>query len=100
MIVVNVMMETTSEQIAGVKDAIAAMETASRAEEGCEDYTFSVELNNPNRIRITERWTSMEALAAHFQMPHMASFLEALAGVTFTARDTNFYEATPVDPPR
>ena len=61
-----------------LKPAIAAMEAASRAEPGCEDYTFSVELNNSGVIRITERWRDMQALAEHFATPHMATFGAAM----------------------
>lgn len=78
MIVVNGIIETTAENIAHLKAAIATMEEASRAEDGCDDYTFSVELNNPNVIRITERWQSVEALKAHFGSPHMAGFQQSM----------------------
>ena len=74
MIVVNAVIEADAASIDAMRDAIATMEAASRAEEGCHDYTFSVELNNPNIMRITEKWASMDALAAHFTMPHMAAF--------------------------
>ena len=50
------------------------METASRAEEGCLDYTFSIELSDPAVIRITDKWATVEALKAHFNTPHMAEF--------------------------
>jgi len=93
-IVVNVMIESNATDIARVKDAISAMELASQAEAGCEDYTFSVELNNPDRLRITERWVSMDALAAHFKSPHMATFQAAMGTLTVTNREMNFYEAT------
>ena len=68
MIVVNFSIESSEANITALKSAIAAMEKASRAEEGCDDYTFSIELNNPNMIRITERWQSLsEALQAAAQ---------------------------------
>ena len=63
MIVVNATITASEETIAAMKPAIAKMEAASQAESGCHDYTFSVELNNPSVLRITERWESMEALA-------------------------------------
>ena len=56
MIVVNATIEATEDTISAMQDAIAAMEQASRAEAGCYDYTFSVELNNPAVMRITEQW--------------------------------------------
>ena len=99
MIVVNARIEADEATIAVLTDAISVMEAASRAEEGCDDYTFSVELNNPNVIRVTERWASMEALGAHFATPHMADFQAAMAANPPSAVDAKFYEATEVTPP-
>lgn len=99
MIVVNVLIESSAADIDSVKEAIAVMEVASQAEEGCEDYTFSVELNNPNNLRITEKWSSAEALVAHFKTSHMATFQAAMVSLNATSRELNFYEATPIDMP-
>ena len=49
MIIVNGRMETTVENIEATKSAIAQMEAASRAEDGCDDYTFSVEFEQSQR---------------------------------------------------
>ncbi|MCZ0944901.1 MAG: putative quinol monooxygenase, partial [Gammaproteobacteria bacterium] len=78
MIVVNARIEATPETVAALKDAILAMQSATLEEQGCEDYTFSVELANPGAIRITERWTTQAALQAHFATPHMAAFQAAM----------------------
>ena len=99
MIVVNATIETDAANIDAMKAAIATMEAASRAEPGCHDYTFSVELNNPNVLRITEQWESMDALAAHFAMPHMADFQAAMAANPPKSVAAKFYEATEVTPP-
>ena len=48
MIVVNAVVTSKPEDIAALQSAIHTMEAASREESGCSDYTFSVELNNPN----------------------------------------------------
>ena len=100
MIVVNAVITATADTIAALKDAIATMETASRAEPGCHDYTFSVELNHPDVLRITESWASMEDLQAHFAMPHMADFQAAMAANPPQAVEAKFYEVTEVTPPR
>ena len=97
MIVVNAVIEATPETIDVIREAIATMEAASRAEPGCRDYAFSVELNNPAIMRVTEQWDSMDDLAAHFAMPHMADFLAALAVNPPQSADAKFYEAREVE---
>jgi quinol monooxygenase YgiN len=99
MIVVNARIEADPETIAALKPAIATMETASRAEPGCEDYTFSVELNNPSVIRITERWRDMQALALHFATPHMAAFGAAMGAHKPKSVSAICYEANEVPLP-
>ena len=99
MIVVNAIIKATAANIDAMREAIAAMEAASRAEAGCQDYTFSVELNNPNVLRITEKWDSMDDLAAHFGMPHMADFQAAMAANPPESVEAKFYEVTEVGPP-
>lgn len=98
MIVVNATVKTSKEDIASMKEAIASMEAASRAEEGCRDYTFSVELNDPDVLRITEKWDSVEALQAHFATPHMAEFQSAMATMASPSVDLSFYEAVEIQP--
>ncbi|MEQ8857496.1 MAG: putative quinol monooxygenase [Pseudomonadales bacterium] len=99
MIVVNAIVTASAETIEALKPAIEAMERESRAEPGCEDYTFSVELNNPDVVRITERWASMAALEAHFATPHMARFRAAMGEHPPKAVEAKFYEAVEVGPP-
>ena len=99
MIVVNAVIESTEKDIAAMKKAIGVMETKSRAESGCNDYTFSVELNNPNVIRVTEQWDSMAALTAHFAEPHMAEFQKAMAANPPRSVVAKFYEAKEVPGP-
>lgn len=99
MIVVNAVIESTEADIAAMKDAIQVMETASRAESGCNDYTFSVEVNNPNIIRVTEQWDTMAALNAHFAEPHMTVFQQAMAANPPKSVNATFYEASEVPGP-
>ncbi len=79
MIIVLVQAESSAADIDALRDVFLEMETTTRAEPGCHDDCFSQEISDPNRIRITELWESMDALAAHFATPHMATFNAALA---------------------
>ena len=98
MIVVNAVVKSTSKDIVAMQNAIGAMETASRAEEGCDDYTFSVELNDPTALRITEKWHSVEALKAHMATPHMAEFQKAMGNNPPSSLEVKFYEVQEIQP--
>lgn len=100
MIIVNVRIEFTPETVEALRETILTMQTATLEEEGCEDYSFSVELANPGAMRITERWASQAALSAHFQTPHMATFQTAMQANPPLAVDAHFYDATEIDRPQ
>lgn len=98
MIVVNAVVKSTQEDIVALKRAITTMETASRAEAGCDDYTFSVELNDPTVLRITERWHSVEHLKAHFATPHMAEFQKVMGAHPPASLEVKFYKVEEIQP--
>lgn len=98
MIVVNAVVTSNPDDIVALKSAIHKMEVASRDEEGCSDYTFSVELNNPNILRITEKWHDVETLKAHMATPHMAEFQGAMGTHPPASLDVMFYEVTEIQP--
>ncbi|MEM7076993.1 MAG: putative quinol monooxygenase [Pseudomonadota bacterium] len=98
MIVVNGRLTIDPASLPAIKDALATMETASRAEAGCHDYTFSVEVNDAAQMRITESWESVEALQAHFATPHMAEFRKTLAAHPPNSSDVKFYEVNEINP--
>ena len=58
--------------------ALSAMIEASRAEEGCVDYSYAADILDSSTMHIIEKWVNEAALAAHFQTPHMATFQKAL----------------------
>jgi len=75
-----------------VRDALHVMETATRLEAGCITYAFSVDVNDPEMVRIFERWESMEALQAHMKAPHMAEFGLAVAKIAPRSVEVKLYE--------
>lgn len=72
--------------------ALAAMEAASRQEEGCKDYAFSREISNPNAYRVVEIWQDMAALEYHFTTPHMAAFNKAIVALSPQKLSIKVYE--------
>ena len=75
------------------KTAMEAMIRASREEAGCIEYAYSLDLLEPNLLRVIERWESREALVKHFATPHMAIFREALAALQPSDITIRLYDA-------
>jgi len=96
MIVVVVEVKVESGAAAKVKDAVAKMETATRAEPGCETYAFSVDLNDDTTIRVIERWGSPDDIKSHMASPHMAEFNSAMAAIRPKGLDIKMYEVREV----
>ena len=73
-------------------EAIKAMVAASRAEDGCLDYTFAQDLSDPDTLIIYERWRDREAVAAHGKSAHMAEFQKVMAANPPVGRNLRMYE--------
>lgn len=89
----------TAAGVAAMRDSLLAMQAVSRAEDGCQDYTFSTELDSPNTIRITERWDDLASLTAHFTTPHMATFQAAMAAHPPLNMAASFFEVNEIERP-
>jgi quinol monooxygenase YgiN len=92
MIIVNAIVRSHRDDIRALITTLAAMEAASRRESGCRDYTFSVELNDPDVLRITSKWDTLEQLQAHFRTKHMADFQRAVAQFPPSSTEVKCYE--------
>ena len=75
-----------------------AMMTASRAEAGCHEYAYALDVSDPGLIRIFESWESRAHLDAHFKTPHMATWRAAWPGFGLSERALIAYEVAAQDP--
>ena len=100
MIIVAVEISVEPGSVDQVRDAITRMEEATRAEEGCITYAFSVDVSNPGTLRVIERWESVDAIKAHMASPHMAEFGAAVGAIQPKSMEIKAYEATSIDLPR
>ena len=79
-----------------VREQAIAMVGATNQEQGCLHYAFAQDIADPDLIRISERWDSPEALAAHGASAHMAEFSTAMGGVSREGADLWLYSAEAV----
>ena len=68
------------------------MLAASRAEPGCLRYSYAVDVLDEGLVHVVEAWADRDALAAHFQTPHMAEWRAEFAALGISDRDLRLYE--------
>jgi len=79
--------------IVGLRDIMQATITETRKEVGCIDYSYGVDVLDPDAIVVVEYWESWAALEKHFTQPHMAEWVAALSKAGVVLRDIKFIEA-------
>lgn len=77
------------------RPAMQKMIEASRAEPGCIDYAYAIDLLDSTLIRVHERWESREALAAHGTAPHLAEWRSHWPHLGISDRSLRMYEGEP-----
>lgn len=92
MIVISGRLSVRSDQRDRAVAAANALMSATRAEEGCAEYTFSADLSDPDTFCFFERWESEEALKSHQGSAHMKEFMGVAAEVLAGAPDGTRYD--------
>jgi quinol monooxygenase YgiN len=80
-ILVNGYMDIDPDQRDAFIAAVQKLQAPTRAEDGCESYAISADVDDPARFHISEQWASEEAVAGHMAAPHMAEFFGAVGGM-------------------
>lgn len=83
MIIITGYVRIRADALATIKPAMGKILTASRAEAGCINYDYSVDVEDEGRIFIQEKWKSWADLEQHMKQPHIAPWRAAMqeAGV-------------------
>ena len=74
-----------------LRSAIAPMVAATRAEKGCDHYVLAVDIDDPDRLHISERWVDQTALGAHLVSDHVVDFQVAMRRTKILKADVNIY---------
>jgi quinol monooxygenase YgiN len=80
------------ERLHDARPAMRAMVEASRAEDGCLEYSYAEDALDPGLIRVTELWRDQAALDRHFRSAHIAAWRAAWPALGLRDRDLRKYE--------
>ena len=93
MIIVEGWVKLAPGEIDRLHDKALWMMEETRKEAGCLGYAFSRALEEPDVLRIAERWESQEALDAHAASDHMAEFNKTMGGAKILGASLKSYTA-------
>lgn len=71
---------------------------ASRAEDGCLDYSYSVDVLDPHVVHVFEAWRDRASLQRHFKMPHLEAWRAAWTLIGVSDRNLQMYEISAAEP--
>jgi quinol monooxygenase YgiN len=75
-----------------LKSEMQKVVKATRAEKGCINYDFAVDLTDPSKLIIYEKWTDQAALQGHMNSPHMAEWRKAAGSAGPAERDLKIWD--------
>jgi quinol monooxygenase YgiN len=93
MVVVAGVMVLRAGTFVELKPAMLAMLAASRGEAGCRTYSYGVDVEDPEVIRVYEEWESREHFAAHVETAHFKEWRRRVGEVGIERRDIKAFEA-------
>lgn len=92
MIIVEGWVRLAAEEMERLRPAALEMMRQTKASEpGCLEYAYAIDLAEPDRLRVIERWADQAALDAHFASPHMARFRQAMADAKIDGASVKAY---------
>ena len=82
------------ENRSAAQDVMERVVLATRAEQGCIAYSYAEDVIDPGLFRISEVWQSREALAVHFEAPHMKDWQRERADLGLSGRAVKAYSVS------
>jgi quinol monooxygenase YgiN len=93
MLIVAGTVRLPAENLDRARPVMAAMATATRAEDGCLEYAYAEDVFDPGLVRVFERWRDRAALELHLQADHLKAWRAAWPDLGLHDRKLFAYEA-------
>jgi quinol monooxygenase YgiN len=82
------------EKFAEARPVMETMILASRAEDGCVNYSYAVDLLDGGLVHVAEAWRDRAALDAHFASAHIARWRATWPTLGITDRNLMLHEVS------
>jgi quinol monooxygenase YgiN len=82
------------ERRADIAAALAKAAATIRGDAGCLSYSFSVDVEDPDRFLSVETWEDKASLDAHFTQPHIGELFAAIGDALAGPADIKTYETS------
>ena len=92
MIIVTGAVRFGNGEIERLRQALTRNVETSLKEDGCEAYSYAVDLTDPNLLRITEMWRDEAAVDAHTKK--LAELMAPLEGAKIEGMSITAYQAS------
>ncbi|MAY20952.1 MAG: antibiotic biosynthesis monooxygenase [Erythrobacteraceae bacterium] len=76
-----------------IRPVMETMILASRAEEGCIEYSYALDVIDQGLVRVIEKWRDRAALEAHFRTAHIAEWRAQVSALAVSERELTAHEA-------
>lgn len=85
-------------KLADIRPAMAKMIAASRAEDGCLAYSYSLDVLDDGLIHVIEKWRDRAALDRHFATTHLSEWRSQFEPLGIFDRNLMLYEISEGEP--
>ena len=75
-----------------LRPAMENMVVASRAEEGCIEYSYALDMFDHGLVRVLEKWRDRAALEAHLRTVHIAEWRAQCSALAISERELTGYD--------
>lgn len=66
----------------------------TRAEPGCDHYSYAIDLTDPNLLHVSERWRDEASIDTHMASPHMAELMAEIGQAKIEALSVKAWQAS------
>lgn len=82
------------DRLEDARPMMARMISASRAEDGCEEYSYAEDVLERGLIHVKELWRDQGALDLHFASQHITAWRSTWPSLGITDRNLRVYDVT------